>query len=409
MRHAGVLLAVGLGLGLASLLPALPARAQALGLGLSGQDNGKPIDIEADDGIEWQQNNRVYIARGNARATRGQTTIFADTLMAFYRPVCSPEAIAAAAKRQVMQTQDFADADTKWQATAAAVKKEGKPVPAEPTPPAKPAAAPTCPDPATAPTQTAAADAGKPAAAAPPATAKPGAADPAKPAAGGDPVSGGSTEIYRVEAEGNVRIATETQTVYGDHAVYDVDQALLVMTGKHLKLETPRDTVTARDDLEWYDDKQLAVARGDAVAIREGKRMAGDVLTADVEKDDKGSSHISRIDGQGNVLVSSLEQIARGDAGIYNVDTGIATLTGRVTLTKGDNELRGQYGVVDLNNNVNRLLSAPPSAKLTEGAPARVAGILMPRPKPAPPATPDQTKPESTATAPEKAAPAAPQ
>ncbi|HZB92849.1 MAG TPA: hypothetical protein VE397_15490, partial [Stellaceae bacterium] len=74
--------------------------SNGFGLGLtSNDDNGKPIEIEADDGIEWQQNNRVYIARGNAKATRGQTTVFADTLTAFYRPVCSPEARAAAAKR----------------------------------------------------------------------------------------------------------------------------------------------------------------------------------------------------------------------------------------------------------------------------------------------------------------------
>ena len=73
---------------------------------------------------------------------------------------------------------------------------------------------------------------------------------------------------------GQCRIATETQTVYGDHAVYDVDRDLLVVTGKNLKLVTPRDTLTARDSLEWYDDKQLAVARGDALAIREGKTHA---------------------------------------------------------------------------------------------------------------------------------------
>lgn len=397
MRAAAPLLALALALG--SLpLPAPPAAAQNLGLG--AQDNGKPVDIEADDGIEWQQNNRVYIARGNARATRGQSTIFADTLMAFYRPVCSPEAIAAAAKRQAAQAA--ADAQKAAAAPAAGSKPGAK---AAATPASKPAAAPpTCPDPA-------AATAAKPAAAGSgdaKAAATPG---DTKAAASADPVNGGSTEIYRMEADGNVRIATETQTVYGDHAIYDLDQSLLVVTGKHLKLETPRDTVTARDDLEWYDDKQLAVARGDAVAVREGKRLAGDVLTAIVDKDQNGSSHISRIDAQGNVLVSSLEQIARGDAGIYNVDTGIATLTGRVTLTKGGNELRGQYGVVDLNNNISRLLNAPPSAKLTDGSTPRVAGILMPRPKPPPPAaTPDAAKaPESTARAPAAGAqPAAP-
>jgi len=326
--------ALVLAAGLSLFAPAAPA--QSLGLGLNSNDNGKPVQIEADDGIEWQQNNQVYIARGNAQATRGQTTIFADTLMAFYRSVCSPEAQAAAAKR----------------AAAAAANPQS-------AAPAKPA--PVCPaTPAPPPPKTA--------------SGKPGASDPN---------SSGPTEIYRIEADGNVRIATETQTVYGDHAVYDVDKELVVVTGKHLKLETPRDTVTARDDLEWHDDTQLAVARGNAVDVRDDKRIAGDVLTAEVQKDPNGSSHISRIDALGNVLVSSVDQIARGDAGVYNLDTGIATLTGRVTLTRGDNELRGQYGVVDLNNNVSRLLSAPPSEKLTEGHPARVAGLLVPREKPA--------------------------
>jgi lipopolysaccharide export system protein LptA len=292
----------------AGLALATPARAQNFGLGLTTQDNNKPISIEADQGIEWQQNNHVYIARGHAKATRGQATVFGDVLMAYYRPVA-------------------------------------------------------------------------------PGAGTSGAPSTAKPAGGAnDPIGGNSTEIYRLEAIGNVRIATETQTIYGDRAVYDVDRTLLVVTGKHLRLETPRDTLTARDSLEWYDDKQLAVARGDALAVRDGKHLKGDVLTATVTRSaDGSSSHISRIDAQGNVLVSSQDQIARGDAGVYNVDTGIATLTGRVTLTRADNELRGQYAVVDLNNNVSRLLSAPPTTQLTEGKPARVEGLLVPRQKPAVP------------------------
>jgi lipopolysaccharide export system protein LptA len=340
MRLARVVLALAAG-----LLPLTPigAGAQNFGLGLNTQDNGRPIDIRAEDGIEWQQNNRVYIARGNARATRGQATLFADTLMAFYRPVCGPEA-REAAKR-------------------IAAEHKG-------APPVKPGAeARACPDqPAT-----------------PPAPAAP--TPKQKNGATGDPTGGNSTEIYRMEADGNVRIATETQTVYGDHAVYDVDRALLVVTGKHLKLETQRDTVTARDTLEWYDDKQLAVARGDAVAVREGKRLRGDVLTSEVVKEQNGPSHISRVDAQGNVLVSSLDQIARGDTGVYNVDTGIATLNGRVTLTKGDNVLRGQYGVIDLNNNISHLLPGPPDAKITATQSGQVYGRIEPRPKPPAPQT----------------------
>ena len=267
----------------------------AAGLGLTSPDDRRPLDIEAEQGIEWQQNNQVYIARGNARASRGNATVYADTLIAHYRP-------------------------------------------------------------------------------APPDRAK-----PAEPGA-----LTGSTDIYRVEAEGNVRLATDTQTVYGDRAVYDLDSATAVVTGKHLKLVTPRDTVTARDSLEWYDNTLIAVARGEAVAVRETKRLAGDVLTAQVVKPADGPSRISRIDAQGHVLVTTINEIARGATGVYNVDTGIATLAGGVTITRGDNELRGQYGVVDLNNNVSRLLSAPPGGTAPR---APVQGLIIPRTKtPVPPA-----------------------
>jgi lipopolysaccharide export system protein LptA len=287
------------------------AWAQNFSLGANPGDSGKPINIEAEHGIEWQQNNRVYIARGNAKATRGQTTVFADTLTAYYRPI------------------DGQGAATQSKETPAGKERSGSST---------------------------------------------------------DPIGGDSTEIYRLEADGNVRIVTETQTVYGDHGIYDIDQTVMVMTGRHLKLVTPRDTVTARDSLEWYDNKQLAVARGDALAVSEGKRLRGDVMAAEVVKSQNESSHISRIDAQGNVFVSSQDQIARGDTGVYNVDTGIATLTGRVTLTRADNELRGQYAVVDLNNNVSRLLNAPPGAQSATEQQPRVHGLLVPRQQPGAPA-----------------------
>jgi lipopolysaccharide export system protein LptA len=273
---------------------AAPLSAQAQ-LGAAEQDKGKPVEIEAEQGIEWQQNAQVYIARGNAKVTRGGVTLYADTISAYYRP-----------------------------------------------------------------------------------TAKPGAAEAPKSDAGGLGGNlGGNTEIYRVIAEGRTRIATATQTVYGDQATYDLDQALVLVTGKNLRLETPRDIITARDSLEWYDLKQLAVARGDAIAIQDAKRVRADVLVAQVVHPAGESAHVSRVDAHGNVFISTLNDIARGASGVYNADTGIATLIGNVSITRGENELKGQYGVVDLNRNVSRLLAGPPGA---EGpAAGRVQGLVVPR------------------------------
>lgn len=187
-----------------------------------------------------------------------------------------------------------------------------------------------------------------------------------------------STQIYLVEADGHVELRGETQHAYGDHGIYDVDAGTMVLTGSNLRLETRQDTVTARDSLEWHDKEQLAVARGDAVAIREQKRVRADVMTAEVTRNDTGAQHISRIDAEGDVTVNSQDQTGRGDSGVYNVDTGITTLIGHVKLTRGENELRGQYAVVDMNKGIYRLLGAPPSETLTSSRPTRVEGLFVP-------------------------------
>lgn len=47
--------------------------------------SGLPLSIEADRGVEWRRKDQVYIARGNATARQGKTSIRADELKAHYR------------------------------------------------------------------------------------------------------------------------------------------------------------------------------------------------------------------------------------------------------------------------------------------------------------------------------------
>ncbi|MHA1538244.1 MAG: LptA/OstA family protein [Alphaproteobacteria bacterium] len=64
------------------LLAAGPAAGQ--GARLPGK-KGAPVTIEANDGIEWRQDKKVYIARGNATVIRGSLTLRAGVLTAHYR------------------------------------------------------------------------------------------------------------------------------------------------------------------------------------------------------------------------------------------------------------------------------------------------------------------------------------
>jgi len=67
---------------LVALVAGGPAAAQ-IG-GVPGK-KGAPVQIEADKGIEWRQAKKVYIARGNAKVTRGNITVKAEVLTAHYR------------------------------------------------------------------------------------------------------------------------------------------------------------------------------------------------------------------------------------------------------------------------------------------------------------------------------------
>jgi lipopolysaccharide export system protein LptA len=295
------------------------APAQNAGFNLGGSGNDQPVEIFADQGIEWHQNASAYVARGNARAVRADTTVYGQTLTAYYR------------------------------------KGEG---------------------------------------------------------AAGNAGQGGGSQIYRVDADGAVRIVSPSGTAYGDKAVYDVDKGILVMTGSNLRLVTERETITARDTLEYWQQDAMAVARGDARAVGDDKKITADVLTAYFAKQDSQSANgaksgtaaakpaagrpgspqrpsaaktgpgtggdLDRMYAYGNVVVTTPQEVARGSRGVYNARTGIAVLTGGVKITRDKNQLNGDAAEMNFNTNVSRIIAAPGAGG---GARPPVRALLIPNEK----------------------------
>ena len=230
--------------------------------------------------------------------------------------------------------------------------------------------------------------------------AAPGAApEPPKPppagAAPGGPDETGNNEIYRLEADNNVHIFTLTDQAWGDHAVYDIDQAVLVLTGAHLKLTTPQDTLTARDAMEYWSAKHMAVGRGDATATSiDGRRITADTLVAYIvdnsqpaapgappppkpkpEAGDKNadplasSGKIQRVEAFGHVRIRTQTEIVTGDRGVYVPDTGLARVVGHVHVTRGENQLNGAAAIVNMKTGI---------ATITQAPGARVQGLVVP-------------------------------
>ena len=71
---------------LASMLLALAGTAWAQDIDMS---KGGPVDVTSRDGMEWRQNEMMVVARGDARAVRGNVTVTADVLIARYRKKAS--------------------------------------------------------------------------------------------------------------------------------------------------------------------------------------------------------------------------------------------------------------------------------------------------------------------------------
>jgi lipopolysaccharide export system protein LptA len=229
-----------------------------------------------------------------------------------------------------------------------------------------------------------------PAPAAPGSTATPGDADT------------GSTEIYRLAAEGNVKVYTPTDQAQGDHAVYDMDKAVLVMTGHDLKLTTPNEVLTAKDALEYYPQQHMAVARGDAVVVtKDARRMAADTLVAYTKPNQPqpgappggatqvaaktpaptdptkpggddvtaSSGKLEKVEAYGHVSVRTATDTVTGDRAVYVPDTGIARVLGNVRITRGENQLNGAEAEVNQKTGISRLLS---------GNAGRVQGLVVP-------------------------------
>jgi lipopolysaccharide export system protein LptA len=216
-----------------------------------------------------------------------------------------------------------------------------------------------------------------------------GAAAPGAPATADDT---GNNEIYRLNAEGHVHIFTQTDQAWGDHAVYDIDSAVLVLTGNGLRLTTPTDVLTARDAMEYWSAKHMAVGRGDATATsNDGRRITGDTLVgytidpnapppkpgaaptpkqaAAKPVDPDAPGKLQRVEAYGHVRVQTPTEIVTGQRGVYLPDTGLARVIGNVHITRGENQLNGAAAIVNMKTGLATLTQAPGE---------RVKGLLVP-------------------------------
>ena len=256
---------------------ALPATGQAQSLNLASGAKDQPIEIIADNGIEWQQENEILIASGNAKASRDGISVEAEVIRAYYKQ--KPE---------------------------------------------------------------------------------------------------GGADLYRLDAVGGVKIYSSTDSIIGQTAVYDFDKAILRVDGKKVIFKSGNDTISATQQMEYWERQKMAVARGRAIAVHQGKTVRTDILKALIREKKDGKSEVYIVEAFDNVLIISEQDRVRADRGIYKIDSGIATLAGNITITRADSILTGDQAEVNLKTGISKLLTADP-VRSDARKKKRIRGLIYPQ------------------------------
>ncbi len=130
------------------------------------------------------------------------------------------------------------------------------------------------------------------------------------------------------------------------------------------------------DDFVVIDEEDRAVYTGDVNVTRGNTRLRADRIDIFFIRDANGSfSNFERFEASGDVFYVTPNEIARGNAGVYDLVNGRITLTGDVVLTQGCNVSTGQRLVADLNGGSARLTGSD-----GEGGNQRVRSVFFDTP-----------------------------
>lgn len=168
---------------------------------------------------------------------------------------------------------------------------------------------------------------------------------------------------------------------------------LMIAAYAEAQMNTPSSHDTSKpveitaDSLEVLQGENKAIFTGDVQAKQGDIDIRSQKMTVYYKKsnnkqknntDDNDASKISKVEIDQNVFVSTPKETAKGNKGVYNVDDGVITLEGDVTLTSQKNIVKGQKLVYNLKTGQSKIVSNNANGKNNGGKKERVRGVFVP-------------------------------
>lgn len=128
-------------------------------------------------------------------------------------------------------------------------------------------------------------------------------------------------------------------------------EAQIAFKGLRAAADAPVE-ITA-DTLEFSDQDQTAVFKGNVVMIQGDVRLSATEVLVDYVKGDK--TKIDRLTATGGVLLASPSEAAEAEQAVYSLTSREIEMTGNVLLTQGQSVMSGQTLFVNLDAGTGRM------------------------------------------------------
>jgi len=178
----------------------------------------------------------------------------------------------------------------------------------------------------------------------------------------------GKLEIFRVDAEGHVRIENGADAAEGTRAAFDLENRAILLTGPGLSYRSGEVRVNAADTLEYLMAERRAVARGAARVTDPRGEISAGVIEARLKE--RGGVALAR--AWGDVTIRTSDGVVQADRAEYDFNTRKALAVGNVRIARDGDILTGGRATVDFQTGVSRLSGG------ADGD-GRVKGLVFPK------------------------------
>ena len=179
----------------------------------------------------------------------------------------------------------------------------------------------------------------------------------------------GDIKVVRIDANGNVFVIRDDVIASGAQAAYHLNDKVAVIIGDSLELKNKDIIVQANESLEFWDNRNVIVARGKAITRHTQGTLKADILSAFLKNNTDKERVLDRIEALGNILITNGNEVIRGNEGVYQIKQEIANICGDVKITRGANQINGQCANVNFKTGNSKIIGSKNQ---------RIQGLIIP-------------------------------